>query len=659
MVLISAEYQNNCEPDTTKYGRFLKSYHLSKGIKNSKIQKIIDNKQNNISFPTMSKLDFLKNYLLNTQYQLNDFLNISSPSLRGFFYETIWDICIKCNVVPGLDNSIAYHMEGKVEELRKTKDQIKRKLRSLKVIDDIYTYLKTSNVQSGNTGGISDITLQYKTHDRSAKSYILISCKYYVNEKAVTSYDIAELQHVMKDADTHFDIVLLVADRKALMRKVSKSHKPHTKESMKVMFDKTDLAVYFNRLRSLFKHLNQLITTLPRAREEKLLKSFFSNKNWKPLVDSEFHTHLLCNASKGNENVTIWNSAMPTLVYKAIMFKILEDSGKSCLIVCNEHHRSNIVRMMDMYFGYHKHAISFVEQLMDISDFQVVFVYGCLKDLKRVKVENRQTRTVYICDEVLDDLPMSIQGVKWNMENHMMLQYESSNEWMQEVPQYLIEQSLADMYGHTLTDRVELPIIPKSVLTSLCSGYMSHGSFYVYTNTDYNYKSPTYNNYSMFMGSMNNTVLIGDGTIEKLFALLFGSKSEFQEPYVFFNRMNERVSSGIITIIMPKELVAKANTHYKDNTYLKSRLASFQVDIIPEVTSMTSTANIIIAVDNNLGFDSLYAYVNRCYEKSSVVLVDFSSNRLRYLYKRFKHVSTDIFDEDIHGVQKENAKYRI
>jgi len=659
MVLISAEYKKDCEPDTTKYGRFLKNYHLSKSIKSSKIQKLIDDKMNNISFPSMSKFEFLKNYLLDKQYSLEDFLNLSSPSLRGFFFETIWDICIKCNVVPGLDNSIAYHMEGKVEELRKTKDQIKRKLRSLKVIDDIYTYLKTSNVQSGNTGGISDITLRYKTHDKSEKKYVLISCKYYVNEKSISSYDIAELQHVMKDSDTHFDIVLLVSDKKALMRKIKNSHKHHTKESMKLILDKTDLAVYFNRLRNLFKYLDDLNATFPRARTEKLLKSFFNNKNWKPLVETEFHTHVLCNASNGVESLTVWNSAMPNLIYKSILLEILQDLGKTFAVVCNDEHKSNIERMMKEYFGYSKNTLSFFDKYKNTSDFQVTFIYGCLKDLKHFKIENQHNKTIFICDEILDDLPKNIQGVKWNMENHLMLQYESSNEWMQEVPQYLIEQSLIDMYGHTLTDRIELPVIPKHVISSLCSGYINHGYLYVYTNTDYNYKSATYNNYSMFMGDIDiGNALKSDDAMIKLFTLLFGSKSDFQEPYIFMNRFIEKITHGNITLLFPEQFVDKAKITLENNTFLQSRLENFKVDITTSTGRLDSKANIIIAIDDTLEFDTLYSYLNRCYEHSSVVLIDFSLKRLQLLYKRFKHVSSDIFDDDIQGAQKKNARFK-
>lgn len=648
MVFIPEQYKTKCEPDSTKYGRFLKSYHQKKKSKMNKIQTLLTDtekqKTANI-FTSMTKLDFLRSYLLNEEYTLEDFLTIKNPSLKGFFYETIWDICIKCNVVEGLDNNVYYHMEGKIEDLRQTKDQVKRKLRSLKPIEDMYDYFKTNKVQSGSTGGVSDITLQRKTVEENKKHYIMMSCKFFANEKSVESYDIPKLQHAMKGTNTTFDIVLLVNDKRSLEKKIDFSRKEETKQYMKWIYDTVDLHIYFNRLRVLFKHLEKLHTVIPRTRDEKLFRSYFNNRNFKPLLASEFHHHMFNNSSYGTEEQVLWNSSMIEVLIHSLLLKIFSELHHQYAIVCDEHVETRIRQHMKLYFGFSYATISFHRTIHDVN-CPFVFMFTTFDDAKTIKQPVNTHKVVFVCHDVLDVLPSHIQGIQWNIENHLALQ-SASTGWTLAYKPFLIEQSLVGTYGFVLTEKIELPVIPKQIVTNMISSYKRYGDFSIFTNAPYTWQSETYKRYEQF-SNKTSTCPLSEDNISALVHLLFSKRNEHMEDYVFINRMKETMTKGTIVWFLPEHVIPHAKAVLETNSFYETWLHNFKIDIRSFSAVSDPNYDVIIVTDDSVLFDDVYQLVNRCYEKKRpyLVLIDFNKKRQELFIKRLGALAMDIVDPD-------------
>ena len=127
-------------------------------------------------------------------------------SYRGFVYERLWDICIKFGVVDGLTmkNNLKNNEELKEGIIKYNTCHLFGNL-NVENIDfkagsncwegQFKRYLD-ENVQSGNSGGYSDISFvnKYKPKDETEKEDVyFISVKYYEKEKDVGSYDIGKL----------------------------------------------------------------------------------------------------------------------------------------------------------------------------------------------------------------------------------------------------------------------------------------------------------------------------------------------------------------------------------------------------------------------------------------------------------------------------------
>lgn len=659
MVLVPPEYRKDCEADSTKYGKFLKKYHLQKRTKTSKIQYLID--EGAVKFSSMSKLEFLNSYLLNEAYTLTDFLSVKSPSLRGFLYETIWDICIKCNVVPALCNFKYLHCDGKVETLTKKTNIVRKKLRKLGVIGDIYQYFEESIVQSGNTGGISDITLEEKYPEDKKRKFILVSCKYYENEKSITKYDIAEIWFAMKSTDTLFDIVLLVANKYSLLEKIKKSHKTQTKESMSWIYDATDLAVYLQRLRTLFKTLAMLRPTVRGVH-----KSFFNNKNWKPIVPVEFHTHMFQNLTFGENLMPLWNSTINRVLYNAILYYILSHLGSRVAIICNDATKKELKTLMLKYFGYAYANIEFKQTIQDVSESKdVIFVFGSLQDFEKLNVSDEKLsskRNIFVCKDVLSDLLS--QAITWNMQDQLMICNGNVKECLIKFPNDVLEYGLSNMYPDI---PIELPTLSSEVRHRLMDDYTSYGSFNVFTNLKYSklYDKVTYNEYRDIIGTCDmNGVLDSEEKMQLLINILFGCKSKHAEEYLYLNRLRSiGIKGGKVIWIAPKQIKQTFEKLCRFDSYLIDVTKNFNISFVHEDKMLKTSdyANVIIVTHDDVSFETLYGYVSNCYAEMEGVtaLVEFNSSRLGNFLKLFNGSWLHTFDPDIKKKNKYSRLHKI
>lgn len=150
---------------------------------------------------------------------VEDILNkYKKQSEKGFIYERIWDLCIKFGFCECFPNSLFIHKIGNSNN---------GKLKTLKNFDK---YLTESKVNSGNSGGCSDITL----YNKKDKKYIFISSKFpkttndINKQKSVKYYDIQNIISMIDDNKSiykNYDIYLTVPNKKSVFKKIKKSSK--------------------------------------------------------------------------------------------------------------------------------------------------------------------------------------------------------------------------------------------------------------------------------------------------------------------------------------------------------------------------------------------------------------------------------------------------
>ena len=159
----------------------------------------------------------------------------TTPSDKGIIFEKIFDIIIKFGFCDKFSNSHFNHLIGNVNSSK------------LKILTNYDKYLNY-NIYSGNSSGVSDITLQNKFDS----TFIFISSKYSNNSNNVDYYDIQNIL-AMVDDNKHlykkFQIYLVVKNKHKVFDKVinaSITSKYITKHmTIENILDKNDLNKYF------------------------------------------------------------------------------------------------------------------------------------------------------------------------------------------------------------------------------------------------------------------------------------------------------------------------------------------------------------------------------------------------------------------------------
>ncbi len=144
--------------------------------------------------------------------------NCKNQSEKGFVFERIWDICIKFGFCDHFQKSDFIHMTGNMN---------KGNLKQLTT----FTHYLDEKVVSSNSSGSSDISLYNNFDD----TYTFITSKYPKNtdeiKKKKKSVDYYEIQNIISVIDdnkhiyTKFNIMLLVPDKKSVLKKVENAKK--------------------------------------------------------------------------------------------------------------------------------------------------------------------------------------------------------------------------------------------------------------------------------------------------------------------------------------------------------------------------------------------------------------------------------------------------
>jgi hypothetical protein len=236
-----------------------------------------------IKLKSKTVLEFIQNDIQNKS--VKDILKeaserkiIEDRSYRGFVYERLWDICIKFGVVDGLTMKINETDDRKEYNTCHLFGNLNRENIDFKpncwIGGQFKDYLD-ENVQSGNSGGYSDISFvnKYKNKDETEKEDIyFISVKYYEKGKDVGSYDIGKLctmiekHNKVKDRNIH--VLIFVKDKEKVIEKFKKQQKssdimmkyidPKMDGKFPNIYDQKDLEEAFKSLKLLLKQYNYL-----------------------------------------------------------------------------------------------------------------------------------------------------------------------------------------------------------------------------------------------------------------------------------------------------------------------------------------------------------------------------------------------------------------
>ena len=190
--------------------------------------------QNTIKNSNIVKDDILDKitYILG---EVNEGNTIEDHSFQGFYYERLWDLCIKF----GATNITLPAIKGKLQTSHIINENPNNKdilfqtncWDGNKLNKNPGGYL-TQNVRSGNSGGYSDITFFNQKYDdngdkKGVEELYFISVKYFEHEKEIGEYDIGKLCSLIREHQNKNRIIKLyifVRDKENAIKKFKAQH---------------------------------------------------------------------------------------------------------------------------------------------------------------------------------------------------------------------------------------------------------------------------------------------------------------------------------------------------------------------------------------------------------------------------------------------------
>jgi hypothetical protein len=195
-------------------------------------------------------------------------------SSQGFYYERLWDLCIKF----GATNLTLPAIKSKLQTSHIINENPNKEGIVFKVnCWDNNTLNKNpggylfNKVRSGNSGGYSDITFLNKKYEKGEEyeELIFISVKYFQEEKQISEYDIGKLcslirEHEKKNRD--IKLYIFVKNKKDAIEKFNSQHtssnilikyiNPHG--NYEHIYDIHDLQAAFFKLKKILEQYNYL-----------------------------------------------------------------------------------------------------------------------------------------------------------------------------------------------------------------------------------------------------------------------------------------------------------------------------------------------------------------------------------------------------------------
>lgn len=196
-----------------------------------------------------------------------------TASAKGFYYERLWDICIKFGVTDltlgtTTDETPEQHQTTHIfDNSNKETIEASKNCWNGNVLND---YLD-QNVRSGNSGGYSDITFVNKAPKTDEELYFL-SVKYFKTEKDIGEYDIGKLCTLIRQHENEHRTIKLyicVNNKKEAIEKFNKQHRSsaillkyiNPGGNYEHVYDSEDLRRFYFNLKKVLEQYNYLKTS--------------------------------------------------------------------------------------------------------------------------------------------------------------------------------------------------------------------------------------------------------------------------------------------------------------------------------------------------------------------------------------------------------------
>ena len=198
-----------------------------------------------------------------------------TASAKGFYYERLWDICIKFGVTDltlrtTSDKRPKHQTTHIFDNSNKETIGISDNCWEGNVLNDFLH----QNVRSGNSGGYSDITFVNKTQDNpeADEEVYFLSVKYFKTEKDIGEYDIGKLCTLIRRHEKEHRAIKLcicVNNKKDAIEKFNKQHRSsaillkyiNPGGNYEHVYDSEDLRRFYFNLKKVLEQYNYLKTS--------------------------------------------------------------------------------------------------------------------------------------------------------------------------------------------------------------------------------------------------------------------------------------------------------------------------------------------------------------------------------------------------------------
>jgi hypothetical protein len=266
--------------------------------------KILPDKQ----YESKTVLEFIQNDIRNNDdlktgildkiiYKEQKEENNEDRSSQGFYYERLWDICIKF----GVTNLTLPSLQGKLQTSHIINENTNKS--DINFIENCWKGDKLNGspggylnqpIRSGSSGGYSDITFVNKSRDEDNKEIgeelILISVKFFRDEKGIGDYDLGKLCALIRKHETNNRSIKLCIFVNSKTKAIAKFKSQNLSSNILIkyinphgnyenIYDILDLNESYFKLKKLLEQYNYLQTSEDIKKFEEnylyVLKSIF------------------------------------------------------------------------------------------------------------------------------------------------------------------------------------------------------------------------------------------------------------------------------------------------------------------------------------------------------------------------------------------------
>lgn len=197
-----------------------------------------------------------------------------TASAKGFYYERLWDICIKFGVTDLTLGTTPDPTPDQPPKHQTTHIFDNSNKETIKVNENCWsehpvTEFLGQNVRSGNSGGYSDITFVNKAQKTDDEEVYFISVKYFKKEKDIGEYDIGKLCTLIRQHEKEnrtIKLYICVNNKKEAIEKFNKQHRSsaillkyiNPGGKYEHIYDSEDLLRFYFNLKKLLEQYNYL-----------------------------------------------------------------------------------------------------------------------------------------------------------------------------------------------------------------------------------------------------------------------------------------------------------------------------------------------------------------------------------------------------------------